>query len=91
MFFSLWVGWSWGVLYLTLEAVPLVFGNVYDFTIGQVGSIFWAVVVAAVIGTASNFYQERLYQRHVATKGPEARLYASLVGGVCLLLSRERS
>ncbi|SGY31972.1 BQ5605_C002g01295 [Microbotryum silenes-dioicae] len=80
--FSLWVSFAWGILYLTLRAVPLVFANVYGFTIGQVGLVFYGVVVAGLFGFVSNFYQERLYQRHVATRGPEARLYAALIGGM---------
>ncbi|SCZ90779.1 BZ3500_MvSof-1268-A1-R1_Chr1-3g02242 [Microbotryum saponariae] len=80
--FSLWVSFAWGILYLTLRAVPLVFANVYGFTIGQVGLVFYGVVVAGLLGFVSNFYQERLYQRHVATRGPEARLYAALIGGM---------
>lgn len=38
--------------------------------------------VASIIGFGTNFYQEKLYQKHVATRGPEARLYASLIGGL---------
>ncbi|SCV68698.1 BQ2448_819 [Microbotryum intermedium] len=80
--FSLWVSFAWGILYLTLRAVPLVFAHVYGFTIGQVGLVFYGVVVAGIIGFVSNFYQERLYQRYVGTRGPEARLYAALIGGM---------
>ncbi|KDE06059.1 hypothetical protein MVLG_03611 [Microbotryum lychnidis-dioicae p1A1 Lamole] len=78
--FSLWVSFAWGILYLTLRAVPLVFANVYGFTIGQVGLVFYGVVVAGLFGFVSNFYQERLYQRHVATRGPEAWLSNALDG-----------
>ncbi|BGP36379.1 hypothetical protein JCM10450v2_000279 [Rhodotorula kratochvilovae] len=81
-FFSLWVGFSWGCLYLLVEAVPLIFGNVYGFNKGQVGLTFYSVVLASFIGFGTNFWQERLYRKHVATRGPEARLYASLVGGL---------
>lgn len=38
--------------------------------------------LAATIGFASNFYQERLYKANVGRRGPEARLYASLIGGL---------
>jgi len=43
-FFSLWVGFSWGCLYLLVEAVPLIFGDVYGFNAGQVGLTFYSVV-----------------------------------------------
>ncbi|GAA6012659.1 hypothetical protein JCM11491_005472 [Sporobolomyces phaffii] len=82
-FFSLWAGFSWGCLYLLVEAIPLIFGNVYGFNIGEVGLTFYSVVVATFVGFLTTYYiQERLYQKHVATRGPEARLYASLVGGL---------
>jgi hypothetical protein len=42
--FSLWVSFAWGVLYLTLRAVPLVFTEVYGFSIGEVGLVFYIVV-----------------------------------------------
>ncbi|KAL8284121.1 hypothetical protein RQP46_004870 [Phenoliferia psychrophenolica] len=80
--FSLWVGFCWGVLYLTLEAVPLVMVGVYGFNSGQTGLVFFGVVVAAGIGFLTNLYQEKLYQKHVKARGPEARLYASCVGGL---------
>lgn len=37
---------------------------------------------ASFIGFGTNFIQERMYRSHVAKRGPEARLYASLVGGL---------
>ncbi|GAA6043247.1 hypothetical protein JCM8097_008485 [Rhodosporidiobolus ruineniae] len=81
-FFSLWVGFAWGCLYLLVEAVPLIFGNVYGFNQGEVGLAFYSVVVASFIGFGASFYQDKLYRKHVATRGPEARLYASLVGSL---------
>ncbi|GAA5871883.1 hypothetical protein JCM3774_000717 [Rhodotorula dairenensis] len=81
-FFSLWAGFSWGVLYLLVEALPLIFSDVYGFNQGEVGLTFYSVVIASLIGFGANVYQERLYRKHVARRGPEARLYASLVGGL---------
>ncbi|KAI5481154.1 Major Facilitator Superfamily protein [Pseudohyphozyma bogoriensis] len=79
---SLWIGFCWGVLYLTLEAVSLVMEEVYGFNIGQCGLVFFSVIVGASIGHVTNRYQEKLYQKRVAKQGPEARLYAALVGAV---------
>ncbi|GAA5981253.1 hypothetical protein JCM10908_004039 [Rhodotorula pacifica] len=81
-FFSLWAGVSWGTLYLLVEALPLIFGNVYDFNAGEVGLTFYSVIIASFIGFGVSFYQERLYRKHVARRGPEARLYTALVGGL---------
>lgn len=42
--FSLWIGFAWGVLYISLYSVPLIFGQVYGFSIGQVGLVFFSIV-----------------------------------------------
>lgn len=114
--FSLWVGFAWGFMYLTLRAVPLVFGQVgdpallpflltcgragaslifplttllfptasqvYGFTIGQVGLVFFAFCIGACIGWVANLYQEKLYQKHYAKRGPEARLLMAMLAGL---------
>ena len=38
--------------------------------------------IASLVGFGANLYQERLYRKRVARRGPEARLYASLIGGL---------
>jgi hypothetical protein len=39
--------------------------------------------IGTILSFLFNFYQEYLYRKHVKTRGPEARLYAAMVGGVC--------
>lgn len=78
----MWVGVAWGVLYLTLEAVPFVLGSVYSYNIGEIGLSFATVILAGAVGGITNLYQERLYQQNVAKRGPEARLYGAMVGGL---------
>lgn len=39
-FFSLWVAFSWAVLYLQFSSIPLVFGTSYGFNIEQTGAVF---------------------------------------------------
>ncbi|KAM0793342.1 hypothetical protein ACM66B_000797 [Microbotryomycetes sp. NB124-2] len=80
--FSLFIAFGWGIMYLSLRAVPLVFGNVYGFSIGQIGLVFLSIVVGGFIGYVTNYIQEYLYRLKVADKGPEARLYAAMAGGV---------
>ena len=80
--FSIFIAFAWGILYLCLEAVPLVMQGVYGFGAGETGAVFATVVIAALIGGITNVYQDKLYTRHVAKRGPEARLYACLVGGL---------
>lgn len=42
--FSLWIGFCWGIMYLSLRCVPLVFTQEYGFTAGQTGLVFFAIV-----------------------------------------------
>lgn len=69
-------------MYLSLRAVPLVFTSDYGFSIGQVGLVFFSICVGGILGYFTNLYQERLYQKNVAKRGPEARLYAAMIGGI---------
>jgi hypothetical protein len=45
-FFSLWVAFSWAVLYLNFGSIPLVFSTTYNFTLEQTGAIFTGIVTA---------------------------------------------
>jgi multidrug resistance protein len=75
-FFSLWVSFSWAVLYMTLAAIPLVFGTNHGFSIEQSGAVFGAISVAAAIFTVVCIYQEKLAKKHnKLPDSPEARLY----------------
>lgn len=63
-FFSLWVSFSWAVLYLMLAAIPLVFRSVYDFSLSQANAIFVATIIASIIATPISIYQEKLAEKH---------------------------
>lgn len=76
-FFSLWVAFSWAVLYLQFIAVPLVFETTYGFNLEQNGAVFSVMCVAAIIAAfvtilLNNHLQKRAPQHFVA---PECRLY----------------
>lgn len=74
-FFSLWITFSWAVLYCTFTAVPYIFTTVYHFSLEEGGAVFAAISVAAVIATVTSIYQERIIgmpKKFVGT--PEARL-----------------
>ena len=80
-FFSLWISFSWAVLYMTFSAIPLIYQTTYGFNLEQTGSIFTAISVASAIFTFVSIYQEKWglrylppKQRHVLTT-PEGRLY----------------
>ncbi|KAK3317806.1 major facilitator superfamily domain-containing protein [Cercophora scortea] len=59
-FFSLWVAFAWGVLYLTFGSIPLVFRRQYGWGIEKAGRVFIAMMVGAVLATAVGIWQERI-------------------------------
>ncbi|KAJ7089879.1 MFS polyamine transporter [Mycena belliarum] len=85
--FSLWIGFLWGVLFCMIESIPGLFRDLHHFNVGQEGTVFASIVVGAALGFASNFYQDHLYHKHVARRGPEARLITACAAGVMLPIS----
>lgn len=79
--FSLWVAFSWAVLYLTLAAIPLVFQRNHGFTLSQANAVFAALCIGAVFATILSIYQEKIAKRHgkLQSKTPEDRLYFACV------------
>ncbi|EDP53457.1 hypothetical protein KXX16_008318 [Aspergillus fumigatus] len=75
-FFSLWVSFSWAVLYLQFGSVPLVFATNHGFNVEQSGAVFTSMCVGVVIITVISIYQESFAQRFVTLpKSAERRLY----------------
>lgn len=79
---SIFVGFAWGCLYGLVEAIPLVYGNVYGWRIGAQGLAFIPIALGGLLGYGANVLQERAYRRLHPVKGMEARLYGSLFGGI---------
>lgn len=53
---SLWVGFSFAVLWALLISVTIIFENVYGFNRGEAGLVFWTILYAAPLieyGTAN--------------------------------------
>ncbi|CAI6335912.1 unnamed protein product [Periconia digitata] len=83
--FSLWVAFSWAVLYLTLAAIPLVFQANHDFTLQQANAVFAAMCIGAIVATVLSIYQDRIARRYnKLPPTPEARLYFSCVESACM-------
>jgi len=59
-FFSLWVSFAWGVLYLDFGSIPLVFHRQYGWDIEQSGLIFLSLIIGGFIGTFFSIWQERI-------------------------------
>ncbi|KAF8587557.1 MFS general substrate transporter [Ramaria rubella] len=82
--YTIWMTFSWGILYLMLESITLVFTELYGFNAGEAGLVFMGQIIGPVLGLGVNVWCDRLYARHVARKGPEARLYISMLSGLTL-------
>ncbi|KAH8917397.1 MFS general substrate transporter [Atractiella rhizophila] len=84
--FSLWLLVAWGILYVFLSSIPLVYTRVYHFGPGKQGLVFVSQIVGSVLGLTLNTFCDRLYDKNVERKGPEARLYIAMISGLLLPL-----
>ena len=89
-FFSLWISFSWAVLYLTFSAIPLVFTTSHNFNLEQNGAVFTAISAAAIISTGISVAQEHIARKYFTGKqraifdGPEGRLYFACIQSALL-------
>ncbi|KAH7078985.1 major facilitator superfamily domain-containing protein [Paraphoma chrysanthemicola] len=84
-FFSLWVAFSWAVLYLTLAAIPLVFRTNHDFSLQQANAVFASMCIASILATILSIYQEKIARRYgKLANSPEGRLYFACVESACM-------
>lgn len=84
--FTASISFAWAVLYILLISVPVVFREVYHFSIGQTGLVYTTLIIGTFAATAIGFYTNKLYLKHVDEMGPEARMYTGMLGGVMLPL-----
>ncbi|KAG2140823.1 major facilitator superfamily domain-containing protein [Suillus cothurnatus] len=84
--FSIWCGFTWGVVYCLLESVTTEFQSVYNFSVSETGFIFLSHI-GAIIGFIANIYQENLYKKYFSIKRQEARLYMACVAAIVLPVS----
>lgn len=76
-FFSLWVGFSWAILYLQFGSIPLVYEVNHGFSLEQTGAIFTSICVGAILSTLLSICQENYAVKHYPVKingSPEGRL-----------------
>ncbi|KAL2379139.1 hypothetical protein RJ035_007222, partial [Blastomyces gilchristii] len=75
-FFSLWVSFSWAVLYLQFGAIPLVFQNNHGFNLQQSGAVFASICIGGILATLLSIWQEKYVRRlGKISSTPEGRLY----------------
>lgn len=84
-FFSLWVSFSWAVLYLQFGSVPLIFRTNHNFTVEQCGAVFTSMCVGVILISIISIYQERIAARFgFKTTAAEGRLYFVCIESVLL-------
>ena len=85
-FFSVWISFSWAVLYLTFGAIPLVFQDKHGFTLDQAGAVFAAISIAGIISTIVAILLEKFLRRTrpELLKTPEGRLWPACIQSVLL-------
>lgn len=82
---SLYNAFMYGILYLLLTAVPLVFGGVHLFSQGLDDLPYLAILIGIVLGTLIIVFFDRSYSQKLTKIGsaaPEDRLPAMLVGSI---------
>ncbi|KAL2216745.1 putative MFS multidrug transporter [Thermoascus aurantiacus ATCC 26904] len=84
-FFSLWVSFSWAVLYLQFGSIPLVFETNHHFNTEQAGAVFTAMCVGSILATILSIYQEKLARRlGKMSATPEGRLYFCCIESIMM-------
>lgn len=76
--FSLWISFSWAILYLQFGAIPLVYETNHNFTLEETGAVFTAVCIGGILSTILSIYQDKWAVRKFGIKftlNPEGRLW----------------
>lgn len=88
-FFTLWISFAWGILFLFFSSVVQTFSTNYGMGTVATGTVQLAITVGAVIGTIVNPLADLLFQKSAARNKerpghpiPEARLYTTVPGSL---------
>ncbi|KAJ5475379.1 hypothetical protein N7539_008445, partial [Penicillium diatomitis] len=88
-FFTLWVSFAWGILFLFFSSVGQTFSHNCGWSTFSTGLVQLAISVGAVIGIVVNPLQDSIYLRSASRNRerpgrpiPEARLYTSIPGSL---------
>lgn len=91
---SLYIGFSFAVLYSFFAAFPYVYTTAYGFDIQQIGLTFISLAIGSIAGSATVILIDRLiYQKlhaqwrmkgSVGRVAPEHRLYSAMLGSLGL-------
>ncbi|KAL5356432.1 major facilitator superfamily domain-containing protein [Aspergillus floccosus] len=85
--FSLWMAFSWSILFVNFSAIPLVYQTTYGFSLSSANAVFAASCLGCVVGTLASIMQERIAQRWRGwNPKPEHQLFFSCIEGMFLPL-----
>ncbi|KAI5286476.1 hypothetical protein KEM54_006762 [Ascosphaera aggregata] len=85
-FFSLWVAFAWGILFLTFSAIPLVYSSRYGFGLEEESAVFSTMCVGTLVAFCFSVLEDKWLRKYHPEKisKPEHRLYFSCVESICL-------
>jgi hypothetical protein len=91
LFFTLWLSFAWGILFVYFDSVYLTFHHNYKWGVFTVGLAELAIMVGTFIGLAIDPIQAAIYRRSAKKNRdgesygkpvPETRLYSSIPGSL---------
>lgn len=84
--FSVWVSFAWAVLYMQFGSIPLVLRDTYGFSNTQVGAVYTALVVGAILAGIMSLTTQPLLRKLFPARmaRPEGRLLAACYESIFL-------
>jgi len=89
IFFTLWVSFAWGIMFLFFASVGQTFSPNYGFNTSQTGRVQLAIAVGALVSTLLNPFPDLFYLKSAKRNSerpenpiPEARLYTAVPGSL---------
>lgn len=83
---TLYMSFIYGLLYLTLTAFELIFGDVHGFSLGVEGLPYMALIVGVLVALAIIVFQNRSYVKKLEANNnipvPEWRMPIVMPGGI---------
>ena len=94
LLFAVWAAFTFLTVFLSFDAIPLVFSTNHGFNIQQSGAVFTALIIGTIFGTVICVYQERVVSFFASWSGrvhtgkqsaaPEGRLAFACVESVLM-------
>lgn len=81
---ALYASFCYGMLYMQLGAIPIIFGEIRGWNLLRAELPFLALLIGAILGCAANVYNQTLYNKAYHAAGdrpvPEKRLPPMMLG-----------